>query len=75
MPARRYVVVIEWQDIHRDCDCDADEVQVAAGSAASAIAAARKKWASTIGAEHPYIRIERAWILSPGPLGRVACAK
>jgi hypothetical protein len=61
---RRYTVVCEWQSTHSDCEFDADEIQVVADSAASAIQKAREKWAASIGAEWPHIRLEQAWILS-----------
>lgn len=61
----RYRVMCEWVDATDNDHTDCDEVQVMAASAASAIAAARKKWRLTIGAEWPRCRLEKTWILTP----------
>ena len=70
--ARRFVVLVEWVDGDDDCHFDADEVQVFADSAASAVAAARDKWAATIGAEWPRCRVERVRILNAAARKRLA---
>jgi hypothetical protein len=62
---KRYRVVCEWVDAMDNDHTDSDEIQVRATSAASAIAAARKKWRLTIGAEWPRCRLEKTWILAP----------
>jgi hypothetical protein len=69
---RRFVVVCEWQHIHRDCEFDADEIQVWAICADSAIQKAREKWTGTIGAKWPHIRLERQWILTEKHLAQFA---
>jgi hypothetical protein len=62
---KSYRVVCEWVDAMDNDHTDSDEIQVMATSAASAIAAARKKWRLTIGAEWPRCRLEKTWILTP----------
>jgi hypothetical protein len=69
---RRFVVVCEWQHIHRDCEFDADEIQVWASCADSAIQRAREKWTRTIGAQWPHIRLDRLWILTENRLAQFA---
>lgn len=70
--ARRYTVLIEWTDKQDDSHFDADEVQVVADSAASAVAAAREKWASTVGAEWDRCQQGRATILNAASRRRLA---
>jgi hypothetical protein len=62
---KAYRCVCEWVDADDNDHTDSDEIQVRATSAASAIAAARKKWRLTIGAEWPRCRLEKTWILTP----------
>lgn len=62
MPARRWIVLIDWID--GDVE-DSDEVRVSAETAAEAIRKARTTWRMTIGAKWPHCRIAQSKILTP----------
>lgn len=59
---RRWTVLVDWVDGPVE---DSDEVVVTADTPAAAIAAARKTWRVTIGAEWPRCKMTAVTILTP----------